>query len=973
MPRPMATDPIQVLVSLPPAAVSCFKAVDPDRSEERFVASDPPGRQIGSGGGSIHLILAAWKHRTGGNLPFDEWMNKNRLLLVHGSGESRRLPGYAAAGKPMTPLPLLPDFPGQRPDSVLLDIQLRNYEHLFWHAPNTYRTLIACGDVLILPQQAPPTFPRVDILIAGIQSSAEEASHHGVMICPVSNPGELGQFLQKPPVEILQKLSESHRFFLDTGIWFLSARALKVLMERCGISGTVGTNTLNTITPYDLYSQFGPALGHAPLQPDPAVSSLSTAVLPLENARFLHFGANQAMIQSVNRLLRPETDRPIPGMTDTAPTTRSSPVVLHAEVPPEMLHGVYDTWIENSCLTRNWHLHGRHILTGIPPNGWTLNLPTGTCLDVIPLAGGSCCLRPYGFDDAFRGRADNPSTRWMGKPLMEWFVNHGIDPMASGFTMQSDCFDIPLFPSVTAVADAHAMIEWMLAPHPSPQSPSGWLKATRLSARDLLVQADVATLAAQRRTIIGKSIAGMNFEHWSNQMNHLDLSATARMVVREHWPLPEPPGQAPSETSLRSVHADMFYFQLAQLQKQDDPERHARKAFSSLRDILVSRMEQIPVQPHRNVLDDQIVWGRAPIRLDLAGGWTDTPPYCIEYGGQVTNVAVNMNGQPPIQVFGRFTKTPEIVIRSIDLGIDLRITTRDELLQYATLGDGFGIAKAALALAGLEPRFHGGRPFDSLRHQLEQELGGGIELSMVCAIPKGSGLGTSSILAATLLGTLNDMLGLNWSQDTLFARTMILEQLLTSGGGWQDQVGGISGGIKLIETQPGLFQQPVLRWLPDAGFKDQCADRSIQLYYTGLTRIAHGILGEIVRGLFLNQAEHLSVIRAIGHNARFTADAIQRNDLDGLREGVRRSWVLNQRLDSGTNPPAVQAILDTIHHWNPACKLLGAGGGGYLLIMAPDAESGHAIRAELLHHPPNPRARFVELEVSPRGMEVSRS
>ena len=67
--------------------------------------------------------------------------------------------------------------------------------------------------------------------------------------------------------------------------------------------------------------------------------------------------------------------------------------------------------------------------------------------------------------------------------------------------------------------------------------------------------------------------------------------------------------------------------------------------------------------------EDQIVWARSPVRLDLAGGWTDTPPYCIEHGGKVLNVAVDLNGQPPIQVFARLSDRPELVVRSIDLGV----------------------------------------------------------------------------------------------------------------------------------------------------------------------------------------------------------------------------------------------------------------------------------------------------------------
>ncbi len=145
------------------------------------------------------------------------------------------------------------------------------------------------------------------------------------------------------------------------------------------------------------------------------------------------------------------------------------------------------------------------------------------------------------------------------------------------------------------------------------------------------------------------------------------------------------------------------------------------------------------------------MWGRSPVRLDLAGGWTDTPPYCLEHGGKVVNLAVNLNGQPPIQAFAKLSPRPELVMRSIDLGAEQRVSTYEELASFAQPGSEFAVAKAAFALAGFLPRFHAAGGYRSLREQLE-DFGGGIEVSLLCAVPKGSGLGTSSLLAATVLG-----------------------------------------------------------------------------------------------------------------------------------------------------------------------------------------------------------------------------
>jgi galactokinase/mevalonate kinase-like predicted kinase len=297
----------------------------------------------------------------------------------------------------------------------------------------------------------------------------------------------------------------------------------------------------------------------------------------------------------------------------------------------------------------------------------------------------------------------------------------------------------------------------------------------------------------------------------------------------------------------------------------------------------------------------------------------------------------------------------------------------ESLRQFGQLGSGFGIAHAALALCGFDPRFLAGKSHGSLRDYLAREIGGGIDIAMLAAVPKGSGLGTSSILAATVLGTLGELLGMEWSQQDIIARTLVLEQILGAGGGWQDQVGGVTCGLKLIETKPGLVQNPVLRWLPDRLFGPGYANRTVLLYYTGLTRVAHGILNEIVRGIFLNAGRHVGLIREIGENAGFAADVLQRGEWNGFCEAVRRSWVLNRHLDSGTNPPAVQAIVDRIGDLAAAVKLPGAGGGGYLLVLARDEEAGGRIRRRLAESPPNAAARFVNLGVSETGLQVTRS
>ena len=74
----------------------------------------------------------------------------------------------------------------------------------------------------------------------------------------------------------------------------------------------------------------------------------------------------------------------------------------------------------------------------------------------------------------------------------------------------------------------------------------------------------------------------------------------------------------------------------------------------------------------------------------------------------------------------------------------------------------------------------------------------------VTGVPQGSGLGTSSILAAACVKALCEFTGIRYSESDLYGRVLCMEQMMSTGGGWQDQIGGVTDGIKYITSRPGL-------------------------------------------------------------------------------------------------------------------------------------------------------------------------
>ena len=263
-------------------------------------------------------------------------------------------------------------------------------------------------------------------------------------------------------------------------------------------------------------------------------------------------------------------------------------------------------------------------------------------------------------------------------------------------------------------------------------------------------------------------------------------------------------------------------------------------------------------------------------------------------------------------------------------------------------------------------------PSSSLSSQLES-FGSGIELTLLSAIPAGSGLGTSSILAATVLGALNDFCGLGWDKNEIGYRTLMLEQMLTTGGGWQDQFGGILGGVKLLQTSRGFDQSPKVRWLPNDLWTQPEYRSCHLLYYTGITRTAKSILAEIVRRMFLNHGGELRQLREMKEHTMEMYEAIQQNDFRRMGLLMRKTWIQNQALDSGTNPQSVSCLTDLIDDLCLGYKLPGAGGGGYLYMIAKDPEAAVRIRQILSENGTNRNARFVDMSLSTTGLQISRS
>lgn len=909
------------LLSLPPNLVGWFHDITGYPKSEWFCTNDPIDHKLGSGGGTTWLLTQAYEnemaHSDANNQKtFDEWLSSEKRLLLHAGGQSRRLPAYAPSGKVLTPVPVFRWERGQRLSQDLLSLQIPLYKKIMDAAPSSLHTMIVSGDVLIRTTQPLQPIPEADVVCYGLWLGPEIAKNHGVFVSSCDTPSVLKCMLQKPSPATLGTIQKDHYYLTDIGIWLLSDKAVKVLMSHKG--------------EYDLYSEFGGAMGTEPTLNDEAVKELKVAILPLSGGEFYHFGTSHELLSSTlaiqnlvndQRLIMHHSRKPHPCIFIQNSITKKAVDSSNEEV-----------WIENSYISEGWSISQKNIITGVPKNNWNITLAPGQCIDIVPMGETQYVVRPYGFNDRFAGEEQQK----------------------------------PQFPIVDNIDEAGLVLRYMLNQETEGEDKGKgkaiFEKAQKISAEQISATANLRRLFEQRREFRKHNWSALadNYEH--SVFYQLDLNDAAKEFKANGIAMPKPlPDSAPLLTRMKDA---MF---------RGDND----KAFGLLREGIVKTSNANGINMptlssmSNKVATDQIVWGRSPVRIDIAGGWTDTPPFCLMEGGSVVNLAIELNGQQPIQTYVKPCREHHVVLKSIDLGASEIVETYEQLADFKRVGSPFSIPKAALALAGFLPQYSQEK-YPDLKSQL-MAFGCGIEITLLSAIPAGSGLGTSSVLAATVLGTINDFLSLGWDKNEICHKTLLLEQLLTTGGGWQDQFGGVLQGVKLLQTCKGFEQQPIVHWLPTDLYTQPEYQACHLLYYTGITRTAKTILAEIVQKMFLNDHDQVALLREMKAHSLQMYEAIQRNDFKEMGKLVGKTWLQNQAIDAGTNPLEVKKLTDLIDDLCLGYKLPGAGGGGYLYMVAKDPEAAARIKVILNANRPNGNARFVGMSLSKTGLQVSRS
>ena len=936
-------------------------------TETRFqVIADPEGLRIGSGGATLRALremarkmpsAKAAEHSVPGH-PFEG----RRILIIHSGGDSRRLPHCSAIGKLFARVPH--ELPDGRPSS-LFDEFLVSLSGLPGQSPEG--VLVASGDVLLLFDHLQLSFTRPGVTGVGAVTPATMGVHHGVYVTDGSGQ-RVRSFLHKPSLDQMRAqgaLQDDGRVQIDTGlVWFDRQSVGKLLTLAQRLDEPVSRGV--TINLYgDLLAPLAESADRARYLTDASdgaatlalreargvvwdtMRGTSLSVEQLHPAVFVHFGTTREYLQVLREgadALRPcGWSRRAASWMAPASSAQAGDAMVMVNTCAEAGGNLAGCALD-SCLETRLELQEGALLSHVTTDRDMLSLGKDLVLEQLPLLDGAGHVtRLYGVDDDPKRSLGDGAT-FLNQPFPQWLAAAGLeaDDLWPGISAASEhtLWTASLYPPRPSREESLDAVLWMQEPERAPRERlARWRGLRRYSLEESYLQADVRRLVDEEGQVQDVVRArwfctGLEREQPARDIAGIlgtgpDASRRARLVA--DWLASSPDPWLP----LRGYPA---------LTVATRSRRWEDRAFSALA-RLVRAHTPIDIQrrgSERALQHPAIV--RAPARIDFGGGWTDTPPFSLERGGTVLNAAIELWGENPIVARADLLDEREMVLESRDIEAVFRPRFAGDLLDYANPADPFALHKAALVFRGVVPA---DLAPETAIDEVLGPLGRGLHLTTSTSIPRGSGLGTSSILAGAILRCLAHLLGQEVSQTRLFDEVLCLEQMITTGGGWQDQVGGLVGGVKLITTQPGLPQvariQPVLL-TPSL---QSAFDDRLLLVYTGQRRLAKDLLRAIMGRWMRRDPDMVDMLEAIGQLAREMRATLVAEDLDVFGELIAQHWEINKRLDAGCTNPFIDDLLEMCRPFMRGAKLAGAGGGGFAVVVAQDRQAAQALAEAL--------------------------
>lgn len=930
------------------------------------------------------------------SLSMVELFTKKHILLVHAGGDSKRVPWANPMGKAFLPLPYLASEDQDSPVPLLFD-------HIIAIASGARQAFKQEGGLFTMTGDVLPCFdasilvlPEDAACVISVPIALDIAANHGVIVtsrnavlAENSSTQMVKILLQKPSMEELlenQAILDDGRTLLDTGIIAVQGKAWTDLVSLAYSSQSMISKLLQSKKEVSLYEDLVAAwvpAKHEWLQQRPLgnelVSGLGKQKLfsyCADDLLFLHFGTSNEVLDHLSetgsRIVARRHLSSIPATTVS--DIAASAIILSSEVTSGASIGedalVYDSSISGGmqigslCVVVGLHVI-RHSNTVID-SSFKFILPDRHCLWEVPLVGYSETVVVY------CGVHDNPKSSLLdgtfcGKPwkkFLDDFAIEDTDLWTSERTSEKCLWNARIFP-ILPYFEMLVMADWLMGVR-NPKNGtllSQWKRSQRTSLEELHRKIDFrlmcsvsshhqADLAAGVVTaclnfgLLGRNISQLCDEvlqkqevgadicrqfllrYTSNQCQDFQILPKSR-ALQVHLDLL----RACSEEKMASLVEKRVWAAVA-----DETASAVRYGFrenlmgsSSLSSERGNLDRNVSVHPGQSFCS-RMVRVELPVRVDFLGGWSDTPPWSLERAGCVLNMAITLEGSVPIGTIIETTKETGLFL-SDDTGEQLHIEEYSCIAPPFDSSDPFRLVKAALLVTSV------------INKKILQTMG--LRVRTWANVPRGSGLGTSSILAAAVVKGLLQITDEDDSIENVARLVLVLEQLMGTGGGWQDQIGGLYPGLKFTLSYPGIpLRLQVIPLIPSPQTMMELQQRLL-VVFTGQVRLAHHVLQKVVTRYLRRDSLLISSIKRLAELAKAGREALMNCDIDELGVLMLEAWTLHQELDPYCSNESVDKLFAFCAPYCCGYKLVGAGGGGFGLLLAKTAESAKELKSSL--------------------------
>ena len=883
----------------------------------KFVAiPDRDGLRVGSGGATLEVLKYLRSQ--------EESFEKLRVLVIHSGGDSKRVPQYSALGKLFSPVPH--KLPNGR-NSTLFD----EFMICMSSVPSRIREgmVLLSGDVLLLFNPLQIDYNNVGAAAISFKENVETGKNHGVYLN--GENGNVKCCLQKKSVEVLRSVgavNDSNCVDIDTGALIFSTEMMESLYSLIATPEDYDRH-VNARTRLSLYADFLYPLAEDSTLEDfykenpegefcPELTAARERVwnvlrpyrmklLRLAPAKFIHFGTTREILGLMNGGVDEYKDLGwscIVGSSIKGDTAGYNSVLSSRSTIGE---GCY---LEVSYVHRNSKIGDHCVLSYIEVSD--REIPDNVVLHGLKQRDGSFVVRIFGI-------GDNPKeNKLFGKDLDELEQKLGVRLWENS---AHSLWEANLYAEADNIQDGvdAALNLYRIVNDESAADIEQWRNAEKKSLCSGFNAADPDAIIA-----------------WNKRMEDLVAMDEITKAIRHKVPAQK----LQKRTTLTKIQKEWLK---KRLDKSDfgermrlhyylgvvlEDENEIQECFHIIQaEMLEATIKSLSYNENARIVTDRHTVN-LPLRVNWGGGWSDTPPYCNENGGTVLNVAILLNGKKPVEVTLERIDELKIVFDSRDMDVHGEFDTIEPLQATGDPFDPFALQKACLLACGIIPQ-KGYKLEDILRR-----LGGGFVMhSEVTDVPKGSGLGTSSILSAACVKAVFEFTGIEFTEEDLYAHVLAMEQIMSTGGGWQDQVGGATPGLKYMSSMPGLKQEIKVTHveLPESARKE--LDERFVLIYTGQRRLARNLLRDVVGRYVGNEPDSLFALEEIQKTAALMRFELERGNVDGFAKLLDYHWELSKKVDAGSSNTLIEQIFSSIEELIDGRLVCGAGGGGFLQVI----------------------------------------